>query len=470
MKYAFAQWASARGAVPSRLAAAAATAILLLFPLAATSAATAESKLSDADKTCLSCHSFEGMEKKLASGEKLSLHVPGETFAQSVHAALGCSGCHTDVDVAKHPGAAKKFKTAREHSLALVAVCRSCHEDKFKLYEGSIHAALLRRGINVAPVCTDCHSPHSVKPKAALEAISGVSCRKCHEPIFEAYASSMHGTARGKAGHMNAPICVDCHRAHDITAAAAGDRLKAACLGCHQGVVSVHARWLPNEERHLEVIACPACHSPTAQRQVDLRLFDSGTQARVTEAEGSDEFERRLKAADADGKGLDPVALWNLLRDLNRDRAEGKTTLRGRLEVRTGVQAHQLADKSQALRNCESCHREGADPFQNVTVSILGPDGRPLRQAVRKEVLSSVISIDSMGGFYAVGGTRIKLLDVLLILSVLGGLAVPIGHQSLKWMVRIYLKRREAEAAATAAPSPAGKGEARPDDPANPKE
>jgi hypothetical protein len=60
-------------------------------------------------------------------------------------------------------------------------------------------------------------------------------------------------------------------------------------------------------------------------------------------------------------------------------------------------------------------------------------------------VLSSAVSIDSVRGFYAVGGTRIKLLDILLIFSVLGGITMPIGHMTLKWLFRKYLKRIEEQ-------------------------
>ena len=41
--------------------------------------------------------------------------------------------------------------------------------------------------------------------------------------------------------------------------------------------------------------------------------------------------------------GLDPTTLWTLLKTLNRPGVEGKTSLKGRLEVRTGVEAHELA-------------------------------------------------------------------------------------------------------------------------------
>ncbi|MDH5534769.1 MAG: hypothetical protein OEZ08_04230, partial [Betaproteobacteria bacterium] len=63
-----------------------------------------------------------------------------------------------------------------------------------------------------------------------------------------------------------------------------------------------------------------------------------------------------------------------------------------------------------------------------------------------KEVLSSLLSVETLRTFYAIGGTRTELLDVLLVLALLGGLAVPIGHQMMKRIVQ----RREKAAAAGA--------------------
>ena len=54
------------------------------------------------------------------------------------------------------------------------------------------------------------------------------------------------------------------------------------------------------------------------------------------------------------------------------------------------------------------------------------------------DVLNSAISIESVSGFYAIGGTRIELLDILLILAILGGLAVPVGHLTLGWIFKRY--------------------------------
>ncbi|MDH3514523.1 MAG: hypothetical protein OEM83_06615, partial [Gammaproteobacteria bacterium] len=159
------------------------------------------------------------------------------------------------------------------------------------------------------------------------------------------------------------------------------------------------------------------------------------------------QFENQIRAADADGDGLDAFELWSLVRDINREGKTPEMTLQGRMGVRTGVDAHRLSDKAGAIRDCGSCHQQGADPFQSVTVSIVGRDGRPVRYDADKDVLSSVMSVDSVSGFYAIGGTRIKLLDVLLVFAFLGGLSVPIGHLTLKWLFRKYLKRAQGEGA-----------------------
>ncbi|MGB5132466.1 MAG: hypothetical protein WBO00_07620 [Steroidobacteraceae bacterium] len=170
---------------------------------------------------------------------------------------------------------------------------------------------------------------------------------------------------------------------------------------------------------------------------IDLRLYDGAAKTWVTEKEGSPKFEQMARAADADGNGLDATELRNLLTEINRGAAT-PMTLRGRVELRTAVEAHRLADKTQAIRACDNCHRYGSEPFQNVTVSVTGPDGRPVRYAAQKEVLSSALAVQSLPEFYAIGGTRSRVLDALFALALLGGVGVPIGHMAVKWLFRRY--------------------------------
>ena len=230
-----------------------------------------------------------------ASPECLACHagqVHPERFAASVHAPLGCTGCHANVDLKKHPPA---------------------------------------------------------PPKTTFEV-----CKSCHESLFEAYLGSAHGKARDSG----APVCSDCHKPHEVTRASVGTRLKETCLTCHSGALEAHNQWLPNTRRHLAVVACAACHAPAAKRKVDLRFYDAAGKNEVVGPHGE------LQP----GKPLDEKALWALMQS-----AGGKVRLVGRVEVTSADQAHAMADRSQALRECTSCHRKGAEAFQTVTLSVVGP-------------------------------------------------------------------------------------------------
>ena len=101
----------------------------VVLALAGMTASASAAALSEGDEQCLACHGAPGLEKQLASGETLSLHIPGDAFAQSVHGVIGCTGCHTDINLASHPPAENPISTKRDFSIAMVQVCRTCHSD-----------------------------------------------------------------------------------------------------------------------------------------------------------------------------------------------------------------------------------------------------------------------------------------------------------------------------------------------------
>lgn len=349
--------------------------LLLTLALAPT---TTMAALSANDQDCLGCHSMTGLNKTLGDGSKLSLHVAEEGYAESVHNAMGCKSCHFDVDSASHP-AMSGIASRHEYSVAKSAVCRNCHGE-----------------------------------------------------VFEAYAGSMHGQARLGDGHVDAPICADCHQVHDVQAVAASDRIRTACLGCHKQAPLAHDQWLPNSSLHLDVVSCPACHSPTAERAVDLRLFDNEKQVLLSEDPDNPGFEETARTLDVAGDGLDPMELRQLVRESSGESTTADVKLHGRLEVRGGADAHRLTVKLEAVRDCETCHQNGALPYENVTISIAGEDGRRVRYATSDEALTSAITVDTIGGFYTAGGTRIEALDWLVVLAVIAGLAVPVTHMSIR--------------------------------------
>ena len=118
-------------------------------------------------------------------------------------------------------------------------------------------------------------------------------------------------------------------------------------------------------------------------------------------------------------------------------------SLRSRMEVMSGVAAHQIANKSFAVRTCDSCHEPGSRQRQNVTVSIPQPDGRRQTFEADREALSNVEAIDSISDFYALGGNPNKLLDYLVLLSLLAGIAIPVGHFTLGRMIKEKIERGE---------------------------
>ena len=287
-----------------------------------------------------------------------------------------------------------------------------------------------------APICTNCHSPHTMI-KGAAASVATVPCKTCHSVIFTAYTTSVHGVLRN-GGLAAAPLCFDCHGAHDVAVPSAGVGRRDVCLGCHTEAMASHLTWLPNVQLHFDVVSCPVCHTPNAQRVVNLILYNNSTQKEVSQPEGIPRFE--LKNGTPTGlPGLDPTTLMTLLTALNGQGIKGETNVRGRLDVRTGVEDHQLTFATKAISDCDTCHRQGATAFQSVEVSVAGPAGIPIHYGADKDVLSSVFSIDSVGGFYAIGGSRVTFFDVLLFLALLGGFAWPIAHLIVRWVVGRYL-------------------------------
>lgn len=420
--------------------------------------------LSKEDKTCLECHAKAGFEKTLGNGEKLSLSISPRRFADSAHNSSGCDGCHSEIDLKDHGKAPKAIASKREHALGMMETCRDCHKKTVRLYEDSVHAALVQGGSEKAPLCSDCHNPHATPlAKEAAGHADPVQCHQCHEKIAGALKQSVHGHSEDEA-----LVCKDCHRTHNVKAASLGENMKAQCLSCHRDAASTHAKWLPNTERHLEAISCAACHSPDAKRRVNLRLYDGASHQQASEKVGVPQFKKIAHAADDKETGLDGRALWSLLQEFNSSGADSKMVLRGRLEVQTGVEAHRLGAKALATKDCDTCHRAGAESFQSVSVSMAGPDGRPLRHDASKGVLNSVESIGSIGGFYAIGSTRIKLLDTLLLMALAAGILIPMTHMSIKWLSKRAQARQDAAAALSApagqAPGPDGRA---PDDVTN---
>jgi hypothetical protein len=384
------------------------------------------------DEYCLSCHS-RALKLVRDDGTAVELAVDAAALKISVHPRHGCTDCHVRFTTGAHPSQAGGDANSRSN--AAVRVCARCHTDKLRQSEGGLHFALLRSGGKGAPGCTGCHRAHEVAPRERYASITGTPCRGCHAQIFEAYAGSMHGTALASGGHLDAPLCSDCHRAHDVQGTNRPELVRAACDGCHPTAAALHTRWLPNAGLHLDAVSCAACHAPAAQRLVTLRFVEEGTGRGLTEREVSELIGGDVsRALDPTGDGTDGLELWSALRRIESLRlaSAAKLDVAARLEVAGGADAHRLAGKAGAVRVCESCHEAGSDFFGRVALSLARDDGRPRHFAGAPGMLTDAASVLSVHGFYALGATRHGLLDWLLLVAVAGGLTVVAIHLAFR--------------------------------------
>ncbi len=188
------------------------------------------------NQACLACHSNPSLSTKLPSGEVLSLYVDVTTFNASVHGKQGqaCTSCHSDITGYPHP--AITAQNTRDLSLQMYTLCRQCHNDEYQKTSDSIHAKELAAGNRNAPVCTDCHTAHDVTPPDEPRSRIPQTCRKCHSAIYDQYKTSVHGSALLDHSNPDVPTCVNCHGVHNIgDPTTAAFRLKSPeiCAKCH---------------------------------------------------------------------------------------------------------------------------------------------------------------------------------------------------------------------------------------------
>jgi cytochrome b subunit of formate dehydrogenase len=85
------------------------------------------------------------------------------------------------------------------------------------IYDQSIHGQALKKGLPQAPICTDCHSAHQIQ-RVEVEAWKlGVvrECGTCHIERMKTYRDTFHGHVTSLGSAVGAR-CSDCHGSHDV--------------------------------------------------------------------------------------------------------------------------------------------------------------------------------------------------------------------------------------------------------------
>lgn len=209
---------------------------LIAIPLLAGVTAYGQ-EVPEAVEYCLMCHEDDSMTMELGDGREMSIGISAEPFMSSIHGSeLVCTDCHEGYDDDSVHPAGVTFESRSDYAMARYDVCRSCHFDTYTRMLESIHYELLENGSDIAPVCTDCHGAHDISDPHEKEAMMSKSCATCHFDVFEVYEQSVHGRALIDDGVQAVPACTDCHNAHAIAdpgSTAYHMSTPEICINCH---------------------------------------------------------------------------------------------------------------------------------------------------------------------------------------------------------------------------------------------
>jgi predicted CXXCH cytochrome family protein len=206
----------------------------------------AAQSLPDETQSCLECHAQQGIKISFHNNESREAYVNADTFKASVHASLGCAGCHTEFSRDNHP--TQVFKTREEYIAKSVLVCRQCHTNEM-LMAKPVHASLLLMESS-APVCTSCHNPHAITAVAGGKTVAGEKqyCLGCHQ----------HDITMVMKNSETAVLKVDMKKLD------ASIHAKLSCFDCHFGFSSTeHPKRIFKSLREFSIASadtCRRCH------------------------------------------------------------------------------------------------------------------------------------------------------------------------------------------------------------------
>ncbi len=242
--------------------------LVLCFILCCSEGGTAAAQsLPDETSSCLECHAQQGLTMSFQDNKSLEAYVNADTFKTSMHASIGCAGCHTEFSMKDHPK--RVFKSKEQYTLKSVMVCRQCHTDEM-LKAKPVHAALLVKESS-APVCTDCHNAHATAAVAGGSTVVGEKqyCLGCHT----------HDITMLTKNSETALLKVD------LTALNSSVHAKLSCFDCHFGFSSTeHPKRDFKSIREFSIASadvCRRCHFDKYSKTLDSVHYSLLSQGRL---------------------------------------------------------------------------------------------------------------------------------------------------------------------------------------------
>jgi hypothetical protein len=207
-------------------------------------------------KTCGSCHGNPELAKKFGLLNVYSLYMDSiHGFAltkDGLLVAASCSSCHGAHKILSHTS--PQSKTFRAN---VPATCGSCHAAPEANYFAGIHGRELRAGNSKAPVCNDCHIAHQVTnvQSVSFQMTEPATCGNCHQKQFATYLDTFHAQVSA-LGYVGTAHCWNCHQEHailppsDPKSSVAPGNLVATCGQCHTGATLSFVSYHPHADPH----------------------------------------------------------------------------------------------------------------------------------------------------------------------------------------------------------------------------
>jgi hypothetical protein len=236
------------------------------------------------DAACMTCHEDPSLKRTLPDGTERPFNFNKAAFDNSIHAALGCTGCHTDIKDLPHESPLKPVD------------CGACHGDQAALYAKSLHGQAVAKNDALAPQCWDCHGAHEILPKTDPKSKTNPihipeMCGGCHAEnapvaksrnvsqhnILQNYDDSMHAQGLFQQGLKVTAVCTSCHTAHSVLphtdpeSTINRNNIVGVCTQCHALIEQVHRKVIEGklwEEQPDKVPVCIDCHQPHKARRV----------------------------------------------------------------------------------------------------------------------------------------------------------------------------------------------------------
>lgn len=317
-----------------------------------------------------------------------------------------CLDCHTDTDTVGEEFVVEM--TPFINSAHADVGCTSCHES-----------------------VTDEHPDDGISPSRA-------NCLECHDDIGQEYSLSAHSE--------NAS-CSDCHNPHMVRGATtvSGHDMNQKCAGCHaaEDVALTHSEWLPQAGLHISMLPCVTCHTASEDVVVSLYIIKKKGDSAGDGLDLASYDELKALAGDRNIEALvdtnqDSYISLTELRMFNRNPDNKTVQLQGMMTP------ERVTHRIETLDNrwdCSFCHASGPAAMQTSFLSLMQRDGSMQRLPVERGAV-----LDALFGtpdFYMVGATRSKTMNYIGLAILSGGLVLPIGHGSLRFLTR--KNRRKSE-------------------------